>query len=383
MPFSYWEQKTFIKSPDVIIIGSGIVGLNAAIALKKNSTSLHVLVLERGMLPYGASTRNAGFACFGSISELSADLETTGEEKVFELVERRWKGLRLLRERLGDENIMYEPLGGFEIFTPGDQQVFEKSAATIHTFNKYLYSITGNKNNYRLADDKIESFGFRNVNHIIENTGEGQVDTGMMMKSLLQLAREQGVEVLNGANVSKIYEENNQAIVELSGIDHGSNQKIISGRVLVCVNGFAKKFFPELDVVPARAQVLVTSPINRLKVKGSFHYDGGYYYFRNVGDRLLFGGGRNLDFSGETTMDMQITPFIQTRLDELLANMILPDLAFEVEMRWSGIMGLGMEKQPVIRRMSENIFCAVRMGGMGVAIGTLVGNEAAEMVIKS
>ena len=63
---SYWEKTSFFDY-DVIVIGSGIVGLNAAIHLKKSSPALKISVLESGFLPTGASTKNAGFACFGSI----------------------------------------------------------------------------------------------------------------------------------------------------------------------------------------------------------------------------------------------------------------------------------------------------------------------------
>ena len=45
MSWSFWEKNTFIKEPDVTIIGSGIVGLNAALSLKSKSPSLHVIVL--------------------------------------------------------------------------------------------------------------------------------------------------------------------------------------------------------------------------------------------------------------------------------------------------------------------------------------------------
>jgi gamma-glutamylputrescine oxidase len=35
--FSYWEHNAFIDNADVIIIGSGIVGLSAALHLKTRS----------------------------------------------------------------------------------------------------------------------------------------------------------------------------------------------------------------------------------------------------------------------------------------------------------------------------------------------------------
>lgn len=85
--------------------------------------------------------------------------------------------------------------------------------------------------------------------------------------------------------------------------------------------------------------MLVTSPIPNLKIKGSFHYEKGYYYFRNVGDRVLLGGGRNLDFKEEATTDFGTTTIIQNRLESLLKEMIIPDEDYVTEMRWSGIMG--------------------------------------------
>jgi len=43
-------------------------------------------------------------------------------------------------------------------------------------------------------------------------------------------------------------------------------------------------------------------------------------------------------------------------------------------------MGVGTEKKPIIKHYSPNVVCAVRMGGMGVAIGSLVGKEAAKLI---
>ena len=113
---SFWERDSFLNNIDVAIIGSGIVGLSTALTLRERHKSLRIAVLERGALPEGASTRNAGFACFGSISELLDDLEHHSESDVFALVEKRFRGLARLRQRVGDANMNYEATGNYEIF---------------------------------------------------------------------------------------------------------------------------------------------------------------------------------------------------------------------------------------------------------------------------
>ncbi|HMR42933.1 MAG TPA: FAD-dependent oxidoreductase, partial [Saprospiraceae bacterium] len=152
-------------------------------------------------------------------------------------------------------------------------------------------------------------------------------------------------------------------------------------KVLAATNGFARQLLPALDVQPARNQVIITHPVPGLKVKGCFHYDRGYVYFRNVDNRILLGGARNLDFETEKTEQFGDTDLIQRALSGLMSEMILPGQKWSLDMCWSGIMGVGPEKKPIVQKWTENIAVAVRMGGMGVAIGTLVGEEGAELLI--
>ena len=376
MNLSYWEKTTFFNDIDVAIIGSGIVGLNAAFNLKKKHKDLKIIVLERGMLPSGASSKNAGFACFGSASELLEDLGNNSENEVFSLVEKRWKGLLRLRKNLGDKAIDFHNWGGYEVFET--HKSYSKCEDKLGYLNKHTSSIIGKKIIYRNADEKIKTFGFRNVKHMILNTAEAQIDTGKMIRALISKVRNLDIEIINGFEVKEM-------------TDEGKNVRIVSGngininckRVIIATNGFAKQLLPALKVEPARAQVIVTDPIKKLKLKGTFHFDNGYYYFRNIGDRVLFGGGRNLDFITENTTEFGLTQLVQNKLETLLNKMILPDTKYTIDTRWSGIMGVGPQKKSIVQAVSPNVFCAVRMGGMGVAIGSLIGEEVAAMVDES
>jgi len=375
MQLSYWELQYFINNSDLLVIGSGIVGLNAAISFKKRHPKANVLVVDRGVLPSGASTKNAGFACFGSVSELIDDLSKMEESLVWDTVELRYRGLLRLKNILGEKAMDYKPLGGFEVFDDG--QEFENCVSRVKEFNLSACSITKLKETYKVNKRKIASSGFKGFKYCIENIAEGQINTGMMMRKLIQLAQSMGVLILNNIHISKIKDSGSKVHVLLA-----DGTEVKAKKIIVATNGFAKELLKIKDVQPARAQVIITAPIPELKVKGAFHYQQGYYYFRNIDGRVLFGGGRNLDFKTEETTELGLTKVIQDSLESILKNQILPNTKYKIEHRWSGIMGVGSEKKPIIKHVSPNVVCAVRMGGMGVAIGSLVGEMAVVEMLK-
>ncbi|WP_431132950.1 NAD(P)/FAD-dependent oxidoreductase [Psychroserpens mesophilus] len=371
MNLSYWEIKSWLTNVDYTIVGSGIVGLNCALQLKQRFPKASVLILEKGTLPQGASTKNAGFACFGSLSEIIDDLKSHSEDEVFQLVKQRINGLQLLRHTLGDSNINYQQLGGFELFSNFDDLLEECKARQdqINSFLKPLF----HQEVFRFESD---AFGFKNCKSTLSvNQFEGQIDTGKMMMSLMQLALSSGIKILNNITVEEFSEDTTSVKIKTNQFEFNTS------KLLIATNGFASVLNIS-EVKPARAQVLITKPIDNLHLKGTFHLDQGYYYFRNIEDRILFGGGRNLDFKGEETTKLSQTTLIQNKLEDLLKTTILPNTPFEIEHRWSGIMGVGQQKKPIVQQMSNHVFCGVRLGGMGVAIGSLVGKELADLLQK-
>ena len=371
--FSYWETKYFMPFWDVAIIGSGITGLTTAVHLKKRFPERKIAVLERGALPSGASTKNAGFACFGSVSEILSDLENMSENEVFELIEKRYRGLKKLRELLGDDNIDYRPTGGFELFRKDETETYERCLGSLGYINAELVQVIG-KQAFRDAGDRISEFGFGDVGQMLINNLEGCIDTGKMMKNLVALSRENGVEIFNGIEVNEFTDSGDRCILETN------TGKILTRQVVVATNGFARKLIPELNVEPCRGQVLITNRLTNLKFDGCFHYNEGFDYFRNIDGRILLGGGRNLNEAAETTTEEGVTDQIQDHLEELLREVIIPGQSFQVEMRWSGIMGIGDKKTVIMKKISDRVHCVCRLSGMGVALGTALGEKMAEMI---
>ncbi len=373
---SIWESRAFHPRPDFTVVGGGIVGLFAALFHQRRFPRHNVVVLERGAFPAGATVRNAGFACFGSPSELLADIRQEGLDAALGRVEERWRGLQELRSELGDDRIGFEASGGHELYR-ADDPLYPQVAEGFDGLNRALWPVLG-RTAFHWADERVGDLGLAGVAHLARTDLEGALDSGRLIRALLARVAEAGILVRTNAGVVAFEESTAEVLLRLS-----DGSALASEQVLVATNGFTPQLLPHLDVVPARGQVLLTAPLQGLRLKGTFHLDEGFYYFRDCEGGVLLGGGRNLDFASERTAEEGTTPLIQEALEQLLRETIIPGTPFTITRRWSGTMAFGSgSKSPLVERLSDRLGVAVRLGGMGVAIGIRVARRATELMAR-
>lgn len=371
---SFWEKSALLEDIDFLIIGGGIVGIATALSLRNEHPAANILLIERGYLPTGASTKNAGFTCFGSVTELIDDLNSTDENTVWETVSLRYEGLQRLLERFQPESIGYLNSGSYDLITQSETDLVSLSTEQLAYFNQHIERISGQKNCYSWQTNLNEQFEMQGIVGGFHNRLEGEIHTGKLLLESYRLLEKASIRCLYGIEATAMETGEREVIIQTNF------GEISTKKVAITVNGFAQQFLNDARIEPARAQVLVTSPITNLKLKGTFHYDKGYYYFRTIENRVLFGGGRNLNFKGENTTSFEQTDQIQQELERLLKDVILPQKNFTIDYRWSGIMGVGTEKKPIIENIHPNVAIGVRMGGMGVAIGSIVGEKVAKLL---
>ncbi len=384
MAISVWEQSTYFAPKDLVIVGCGFVGLWTAYEAIHKNPKLNITILERGTIPSGASTRNAGFSCFGSVSELIYDVQLMGEANMLETVKMRYDGLQRIQKVFKASQIDYNQWGGYELFEEGGAYDISKLDSDIAYLNKVLAPAlkTVKKNGkylpiYTNATKDIKKLGFQGIEALAFNQLEGQLNSAKLVLALQKAVQAKGVQILFNTEVKK-FKSHSKGVTIHTNLEAPLEAK----QFLVCTNGFAKQLIPSLDVVPARGQVFVTEPIPNLKFKGTFHYDEGYYYFRNLGNRLLLGGARNKDFKNEKTYSLETSNKIQKVLEEFMMKRILPKGSKKpkIELRWSGTMGIGKIKKPIIQEVQPNVYCAVRMSGMGVAIAPIVAKKVVQLM---
>lgn len=373
--FSYWEKKHFFHY-DLIVVGAGFVGLSTAIHYKSKHPKANVLVLERGVFPTGASTKNAGFACFGSLTEILDDLNHMSNEEVLALVERRYQGLKAIRRQFGKKKLGYSPSNGYELLEESQPEATDKMAEVNKllkpVFNEDVFSVVKKPSKMGFSDQ---------VKAIVKNKFEGELDPGMYMTSLWKLAQHSGIRILTGVSVCEVQKDEGMVLAE-DGAGK-VNLEFKGKKIAICTNAFTKKLWPASDIQPGRGLILLSKPLDfEIPWKGTFHLDKGYVYFRQIDERLLLGGARNKDFEGEKTTDFEVNPKIKTHLENLASEVIFPGKNIAWDMEWTGIMAFGKIKSPLIQQVGTKTVAAVRLGGMGVAIGWQVGKELSELLSK-
>ena len=368
---SLWEQETVFKQYDFAIIGGGLVGLWCALALQERNAKAKILILEKNAIPSGASTRNAGFACFGSPTEMINNAHMMGEEKMWPIVEMRYKGIEKIRKILGDAAIDFDACGGYECLATAEAIEVNKHLPWL---NKGMKAITGQTESFTWCDEKLGAFGLTGFERLIENRLEGGLHSGKLVKALTQKVMAAGVTILYGMEVTDVTDLGKRFVISAAnGLVYNAN------KILYCTNGFTNLLVPEANVIPARGQVLVTNAISNLSLKGTFHYNQGFYYFRNAGNRVLLGGARNQAFDQEKTTDLNTTAIIQHELERFLAEHILKGKEYEITHRWSGIMGFTHNKEPQILSTGNNALAVIACNGMGVALSPIIAERVAAM----
>lgn len=376
MELSFWEKSVFYAPKDVIIIGGGLQGLWCAYALKRLRPALSVLVVEKAPVPHGASTRNAGFACFGSPTELLHDAALMGEAAMLQIAGMRYQGISTIRQLFADALIDYDHCGGYECLSRTLHPV-ESIYDRLGWLNKGIQAITGQQGVFEPVPEAQASLGLHGFDGLVYNRLEGGLHSGKLVRALTQLVQGMGVELLTGITITGYEPQGNRVL-----LDTAQQLRFTAGQVISCINAFTPSLFPGTAVEPGRGQIVLTAPVEGLLLKGTFHFDEGFYYFRNLGNRILLGGARNLAIAAETTTSLTITPLIQEALETFLTRHFTTPAPWVIEQRWSGIMAFTPDKQPSVTRPHPNIWVVTACNGMGVALSPVIGEQVAAQLVK-
>jgi gamma-glutamylputrescine oxidase len=370
MNYSYWETEHLLAEIDYLIVGMGLVGLQTAINLKEKEPNAHVVVIDRHSWGLGASTRNAGFGCFASIGEILDDLQNDTAENVYATIRKRYRGLQKLLGKFNDNAIGYIEKGSCEIFTKLNRDELSMGIDSLQGINTILDKELGLERVFTYKSTNP----LPNVTGTIHNAYEGQLNTGKLYDTIYSFAQELGIKLYGGLDI-KYWNKGNKIEVQTT-----HNLIIKCSNLILCTNAFTSQLLEE-DITPCRGQVVVSERVDNLPCEGMYMFDKGYYYWRDIDDRILLGGARNIDVEGEASYTMDTNVTIVTELKRFMNEQIF-GREVVIEHQWSGVMGIGkgQSKTPIVKKVEPNIYLAARLGGMGVALSANVAEEIVQLI---
>ncbi len=361
---------------DLVIIGAGFGGAWCALEYLQRRPNARVLLLEKGTRPTGASTRNAGFSCIGSPSEMLNDAVVMGESKMLDLAAIRYEGLQKIQETFSPEIYDYEPCGGYELFNH-DQPQLNLVKEKLDWLNESFARVSNEPEIFSWCTEDMSKHGITGFDAMVKNRLDGAIHSGKLLAALHRKAMNLGAVLMFESEVeSWVSDEKNVLITTKSG------SRISSEQLLLCTNAFTPELTNGLEITPGRGQVVVTNPIPGLKLFGTFHFDEGFYYFRHVGNRILLGGARNEAFEQEATIILETTEHIQGVLEHFISKHLLQDIPFEIDFRWAGVMAFTKSKLPEVFQLSKRSHALVACNGMGVALLPKMAEIAISKVIN-
>lgn len=363
---SFWEKDIYPEVFDVVIVGAGFTGLHTALSLKERAPQINIVILEAAVRHGSASTRNAGFICFGSPTEIISDLNLMGRENVVSLVKDRYKGIQKLKQRLSSSEVRWNWDGTCEVLERG-QSIESNNLSLV---NEVINEATGIPDAYQMVDPGV--YGLKCDGPVLRSKNEGAMHPGLAVRVLENLCLQKGMTIIHQCAVQDWCKDDSRIIVDTT------IGQFFCEKLVLATNAFFQSSKDTQLVRPAKNQVYVTNSVKH-GLKGTYHMNEGYVYFRPVGDRILIGGGRHLESGKDEGVDFN--PEIESYLLQVVHDYICPNQDIYFEHQWLGHIGVGPQKMPVVKEIEKNIFIGVRLSGMGVALAPIIGERLTSMIV--
>ncbi len=347
---------------DAVVIGLGITGATAALELAE--AGLCVLALDAHGLGWGASARSGGFLLVEHAIEYPARRAQFGAERMKTVIEMARATHTMVESRFAAA-AQHKRCGSLILAMEGD----EEEQAALSEAGRLLAQ---DGVPCRQVDPPGGLDGFASALSIPE---DGEVHPGKLLAAVGAEATRAGA-VLRQGTVTELHPRQRLVTTVDATISYGV--------AIVAVNAWTQRLLPEVSVAPQRAQMLATTPLGSARTLEPVCYGcWGYDYFRQRDDgRMLIGGRRHLHRESEATDDSRPTETLQADLESYLGDHLSSFGPFEVEARWSGIMGFSPDELPFWKPLPDyegnpSTHVLGGMTGHGMGLGAVCGQTIA------
>jgi gamma-glutamylputrescine oxidase len=334
-------QATAPDRVDVAVIGAGVTGCAAALALARGGLS--VRVHDARGIAEGASGRNGGFALRGGAARYDVARETYGSDGARELWQRTEGALDRIESLAGDA---FRRTGSLRLASDDEERA--EIQAEYEALREDGFAVEWRDELPHLRP------AFRGS---IFHLPDGALQPARFVRQLAALAAGEGATFEEHTRVESLDE-------------------VAAEQIIIATDGSGRGLLPELDdaVWPARGQVLTTAPLDEQLFACPHYARNGFDYWQQLADgRIVLGGFRDFSILTEMTDEETTTEPIQDALDAFLVELLgrVP----VVTHRWAGIFGLTQDLLPLVGAVPgrPGTWVAAGYSGHGNVLGFMCG----------
>lgn len=373
----WWQERPPTSAPpaawqdhvEIMIVGCGFTGLSAALTLAR--AGKRVVILERGLIGEGASTRNGGITS-GNIRLSSDQLKRRfGTEKAQKFSDEAVLAREDLARFIADEKVQcdFQPvgrvvglMGQFSV-----DRIKRDSAAFQARYDIEPVFVEKNEMAEYTSSSLYDGGIFR--------PDIGGIHPAKLLHEMKRLALEAGVILFSETNVLEIKRAHSDFLL-LTNRGQVKAQHVISA-----TNAYTDKAQPWLRrrLVPVISEMIATEKIGRNRVQslmpkltmfGESKQLGYYYRPSPDGERILLGGRRSHNDHNRARRHLQgALATIFPTLDDV-----------SVDAHWQGFVAFPFDQLPklVVR---DGIIYPTGFCGSGTVWARWLGQKAALMIL--